>query len=199
MKKNQKGNKSVIFICDAISYFNIQGFDNCSERKAIKKAKELGDRIYKVFEDCVNDLVANDYVKICRWNEDENIASEKLIESLKTNEFLNERVEIIAKNFLTYRGQGKLNKSYEKKLELAKNYIFSEIPVLVLGIVIDGVHYKLLHYSGSQLHLSNFVNNKNSLHCLINDIYDNKEILNMIISDSKIKCAKISGFIGIEF
>merc|ERR1711916_68067 len=169
--------------------------------RAISEALELGSRFVTVFEEAIDSQKLTDRVKICRWTDDANRASAELIEFLKSDDALSKRVDTIARNYLTYRG-GKLNKSFDRKLGLAKEYIFSEIPVLISGIVIDGVHYRLLHYSGSHVHLDKFVNDDNSLHNLIQDIYADPEfapVLNEIVNRSIVQRPKEPGFIGIEF
>ena len=127
-------------------------------------------------------------------------ANERLIEYLRQDPNLDQRVDAIAAKFLSYRGEGKANKSHDRKLGLIKEYILHEIPVLVLGIQIDGVHYRLLHYSGSLTHLSKFVNDKSSLHNLVQDIYHNptfENVFNVIVSSTRIG-PKIPGFVGIQ-
>lgn len=193
---------TIIYICDEIAHFNIEAFDRCSRKKANEKAEEMGNRIADVFEKCVKELDASNYVRVCRWKDDKNIESRELKElmgRLESVAWLNYRVEILAKKFLSYRGQDKVNKSYDKKLELAKKYIFNEIPVLICGIVVGDIHYRLLHYSGSQVHLSKFVQDEDSLFNLINDVYKDKSIVDMIVSKSRGGRPKIEGFVGIEF
>lgn len=193
---------TIIYICDEIAHFNIEAFDRCSRKKANEKAEEMGNKIAEVFEECVRELGATDYVRVCRWKDDENIESKEfkeLVGRLESIEWLNYRVDTLAKKFLSYRGQDKVNKSYGKKLELAKKYIFHEIPVLICGIVVDGVHYRLLHYSGSQMHLGKFVQDEDSLYNLINDVYKDESVVDMVVSKSRGGCPKIEGFVGIEF
>jgi cytochrome P450 len=199
---NGETEPTVIYVCDVISQFNIQAFNRRKPDKAMEEAIELGDRFVEAFQKSVDSLQVSERIRICRWSDDQNRASDELIAYLKSVDALDERVGTIASNYLEYRGQNRLNKSYDRKLELVKEYIFHEIPVLILGILIDGVHYRLLHYSGSHTHLSKFVNDANSLHNLINDIYTQPEfepVLNTLVASSETDRAKVPGFIGIQF
>jgi cytochrome P450 len=199
---NRETDPTVIYICDEIANFNIQAFNRHKPERAMKEAIELGDRFVQAFQECVDEIQVADRIRICRWSDDENRANHRMISYLKSVNILDERIEVIASNYLEYRGQNRLNTSYNRKLELVKEYIFHEIPVLILGILVDGVHYRLLHYSGSHTHLSKFVKDDNSLHSLINDIYTEPEfesVLNTLVSSSRVERAKVPGFVGIEF
>lgn len=191
---------SVIYICDEIAHFNIQAFDRKNPVVAQARALDLGQRLETIFNDTASELGYD--IRVRRWadNQFRSGANERLIEYLRQDPNLDQRVDAIAAKFLSYRGEGKANKSHDRKLGLIKEYILHEIPVLVLGIQIDGVHYRLLHYSGSLTHLSKFVNDKSSLHNLVQDIYHNptfENVFNVIVSSTRIG-PKIPGFVGIQ-
>lgn len=114
---------------------------------------------------------------------------------------LDTRVNTIANNFLSFRGQNSASKSLDKKLSLIKKYIYNEIPVLVCGIFCDNQWHRLLYYSGTSEHLSRFVLNKDSLHNLILDIKLNPEfsdVKQMIVQEMKLPDISVCGFIGIN-
>lgn len=200
--KNNKNNKNIlIFICDEITKFNLQAFNNCSLNKAIQKASQLGQNFYKLFDESITQNKAN-FIKVCKWNDNENMPNkDEIINFLKNQPIISKRVEIIANKFLAYRTQNKVNNSYHYKLELIKEYIYHEIPILITGVYVNNIHYKLLYYCGTREHLSKFAENKNSLLNLMIDIYEQesfKYIYDKIISLSEIKKPKIKGFVGIE-
>ena len=87
------------------------------------------------------------------------------------------------------------------KLELVRKYIYNEIPILVCGIDVSHIHYRVLYYCGSKNHLAKFANDENSLHHLVMDIYTKPEfadIFKQIVANSVNQRIKVPGFVGIE-
>jgi len=198
-KKNE--NKIMIFICDYISHFNFQAFDKMNQNKATQKSIQLGNIFVSIFQDVIKNLGLQKRIEISRWNDNKNILEiERLVIIMSSNPQLNQRVETIANYFISHRGQGKVNSSYKQKLELVKQYIYYEIPIFISGIHCDGIHYRMLYYSGTEEHLSNFAENQNCLHSLVIDIVTKdefKDIFDQIILNSVNKIPKIIGFVGI--
>jgi hypothetical protein len=143
----------------------------------------------------------NHCIDICRWSDDINVLdNEKIVKILSTHCSTNQRVEEIANRFLSYRSQNKVDKSYQNKIELVKQYIFHEITGLVCGIHYNQIHYKSMYYSGSEEHLSNFAKDEKSLFNLIQDISTKdefKDVFDQIVENTLAKSPKVSGFIGI--
>lgn len=192
--------KSVILICDTIAHFNIQAFEHYKPEMAITESLQLGNKFTNIFQDAIKKYGDEKMVKICRWNDME----QKVIPlKISASEYpdLNERIDVIADKFLTHRGQKKIASSRQIKINLIKQYILHEIPVLVNGIVFGGDHYRLLYYCGTQEHLTKFADDKESLHNLIMAIYNNPQydgILNTLIESSGLSRHKVPGFIGIK-
>lgn len=191
-------NNSVVLICDDISQLNIQAFGNYKPHVAIKKARELGDIFVEIFSKAIHET-KNSKVQVYRWNDCEGIPKD--IGELKRIKILDNRVTYIADQFINHRGKGKINSSYQKKLGLAKEYIFRELPVLINGISVNDIHYRLMYYAGNSQHLKKFAGNSRSLYGLMMDIVQKEEFkaaLQTIRSWNKFENLKVPGFVGIE-
>jgi cytochrome P450 len=194
--QNKNSNQVLILICDKIAHFNLQAFEHMKPEKALKEALKLGERFERIFQESIDNNDCSDSVKIVRWNNDYD---ELAIELMK-NDKLDKRVELIASTFIKHRGQGKIDNSYQTKLELVKKYIYHEIPILLCGIKHDNIRYRLLTYSGTKEHLNLFATNENSLHNLVLDIMNKQEyqlVLELIIQSLNM-FPKVPGFIGVE-
>ena len=196
LSERNASKKVLILICDAIAKYNLQAFDHYNASNSSTEAAAIGDKFIGIFKNAVNKCGA-DNVIICRWND----INHSDLSFLEDDKKLIDRVASIAERFVQYRGQGVVNTSYQSKIELVKKYILSEIGVLINGVCYNGIHYRVLYYSGTPEHLKKFAGDPKSLHNLVLSIYndsDFKNTLDRIVGCSAVKTPKCQGFIGIE-
>lgn len=188
--------KCVILIADSISKYNYQAFDGLSETKAMTKANDTGQKLFNIFYNSTNENNCSDFIKICRWDD---LQYPEFTEQLKTNKLLDDRIEQIGENFINKRHSN--SPKSQKKIDLVKKYIYSELSVLVCGVCFNNEWYRILCYSGSNAYLKEFYKNEKSLCRLIDDIIVNNEFddtKKIIMSNLNTnKCKKI-GFFGID-
>lgn len=187
----------VILLGDGIAHYNMQAFDKYSLEKAYDCANQIGNLLMNNFKKSI-EMYGNNNISVCKWND---IGIPDLYDKLHKYPNLDNRVEAIAIEFIKYRGHGKINKSFKKKLLFAKRYIYAELPMLICGIKYKNEWIQLMYYSGTLLHLKKFSNGKNSLHQLAVDIITKDEyrnILSDILHNENLDKAKIPGFIGID-
>jgi hypothetical protein len=192
-------NITVIVLADEIAHYNLQAFCRYKETRAKQEALKLGDQLFQLFTNSIAKY-GDSTIKICKWN-DLNFNLSNCIYKLEESPLISERVSKIATYFLNHRGQNLLNKSFDKKLQLAKKYVYSEIPILVCGMNYDNKWYRLLYYSGTTEHLKKFMCGEDGLHDLILDIKQKQEfadIKQMIITEMNMPDISIPGFIGID-
>ncbi|CAB9501338.1 expressed unknown protein [Seminavis robusta] len=200
---------ATVSLCDAIARLNYQAFENHGLHRAQTEATKLGDRFEDMFNKSIEALGvgANKRVQVCRFGDDHNHGwiNDEFLELLKKDESLDRRVEVIAKEFLEHRGQGRLGASAKNKrrLALCKEYIFREIPTFLTGIVINSnIHYKLLYYGGNHAHMSVFATDHDSLYKLIDEMHKDAQfrgIVQKIVQRSHAKSLSVPGFVSIRF
>jgi cytochrome P450 len=194
----QQNKEIIILIADEIAHYNFQAFNNCNKEKAIKKANQLGVELYDIFNDAINEHDCSNLIKICKWNE---LNLPDMCEYFEKDLLLREKVNKICSRVITKRGLGLVNKSLDKKTELVRKYVYSELGVLVCGINYNNKWRKLLYYSGKKTYLDDFASNEDSLCNLVEDImlYESfEDVRNYILNAMEARTCKIEGFIGID-
>jgi len=193
--KNLPQSVKLIMIADEIAHYNIQAFERKKEKIAKQRAAEMGIKLMYLFKESIDKFHST--VKLCRW-EDLHLNLDNCVTRLEKCSNLNTRVVNLANNFVAYRGQNKSDKSFDTKIELAKKYIYHELPVIICGVTYDGDWYRMLYYSGNIAHLKKFTG-EDSLHNLAQNIkYANEyvNVRNIIMEEMMMPGIACSGFAG---
>ena len=194
--KKSTDEKFLILIADQIAYYNMKAFEDYGERKSIDKSLALGEQMFNLFSNSIARYNCGN-IQLCRWND---LGIPDMSQELDRFKKLNERVTFVANQFIQYRRPKTTPKSYRKIFPLVKSYIYNELPILVCGVFYQGIHYKLLHYSGTVDHLNRFLKGKSQLPELsIDIIFENEfqDVKNLIVKKLGYDI-KIPGSIGID-
>lgn len=142
--------KVAVIIADELNIVNYEILDKYSKGKSKKRAENVGNYFEDMFGKALKRLPNKDKDKIIiyRWNK-----IEKSKNYIKVKKFLEQKYEKDTefKSAVLYfikkymRKKGRIIDDKDKVDKLA-TYILGELPTLIQGIKIDGVHYKLCVY-----------------------------------------------------
>ncbi len=147
--KNTK-EKVAVIIADELNIVNYEIFDKYSIGKAKNRAKREGENFEKMFEEAKNKLPKNEInkIKIYRWEKVKNSENYQRVKSFleekykKDPEFKSAILYFVKKYM---RKKGKIITDKEDLDKLA-TYITGELPTLLQGIFLEGIHYNLVLY-----------------------------------------------------
>ena len=149
--KNTK-EKVAVIIADELDIVNFEVFSSYSFNKSRKRAERERERFRKIFERARSKLPKEDQnkVRIYKWKEvRESKYYEEiykyLLESYKQMSEFRSGVLFFVKKYVRRRRKLKVLRD-QKKLDKLATYILGELPTLLQGIYLDGVHYDLCIY-----------------------------------------------------
>ncbi|MBU1199106.1 MAG: tRNA-dependent cyclodipeptide synthase [Nanoarchaeota archaeon] len=147
--RNTKGKVAVI-IADELNIVNYEILDKYSKGKAKKRAQSQGSYFEELFLKQIKKLPLCDQpkIEIYKW---ETVLKDKKYLELK--EFLEKQYEIDSefKSAVLYFVKKYMRKKEriindKRKTDRLASYILGELPTLLEGITIDGIHYGLCIY-----------------------------------------------------
>ncbi len=149
--KNTK-EKVAVIIADELDIVNFEIFSSYSSNKSKRRAEKAGEEFKKIFQKAASKLQKQDQKKVIiyKWSDVKKSdhyqkVYKYLLESyLKMPEF---RLGVLffVKKYIRKRGKTKILESQEKLDKLAM-YILGELPTLLQGIYLDGIHYDICIY-----------------------------------------------------
>ena len=136
-----------ILIADEIGHINYRAF-GCSPGRAANQVAAAKEKQVLAWESALNHLTDEDKLrfKIVFWSE---IVNPKFIEQQNTirSEFdeqadLYDDILLLVEVFIR-----SMDKTVNpKRLAIMAEYVVQELPLLLFGIVLDGVNYQMMHY-----------------------------------------------------
>lgn len=137
-----------ILIADDIAKINYHYIDKKSKAKSLEFAREKGDERIESYQRLIDKLEPQkqDKIQIYRWADVWNLEMKEKVDILRdefnrNSDFKNQ----IKKPIVTYlKKRGRSINS--KRLENLSEYILSELPSLLNGIVVNGISYKTMLY-----------------------------------------------------
>lgn len=147
--RNTKGKVAVI-IADELNVVNYELLDKYSKGKATNRASKVGDSFVQLFEDAIKKLpeAERNKVRIHRWKEiRENKHYEEVREFLEKEYKEDPKFKAAVGYFIGkyMRRKGSLVTD-EVKVDRLASYIIAELPTLLEGIEVGGIHYGLCIY-----------------------------------------------------
>ncbi|MBR9701305.1 tRNA-dependent cyclodipeptide synthase [Candidatus Pacearchaeota archaeon] len=149
--KNTK-EKVAVVIADELDIVNYEIFSSYSSGKARKRAEREGEKFKGIFERAIKKLSEKDQDKVIiyKWSD---VKRSKNYDGLR--EFVTKSYEeypefksgvlFFVKKYIRKRGKLKILENKEKIDRLA-TYLFGELPTLLQGIYLDGIHYDICIY-----------------------------------------------------
>lgn len=141
--------KVAVIIADELNIVNYEIFDKYSKGKAINRVKKVGRNFEELFESAKKELAKEDQSKVIiyRWEKVKNehyLEIKKFLEEqYKKDPEFRSSVLFFIKKYMRKKGKLIENKS---KIDRLATYIIGELPTLLEGIKIDGIHYNLCIY-----------------------------------------------------
>lgn len=147
--RNTKKRVAVI-IADELNIVNYEVFDKYSSGKAKNRAKKVGEEFEKLFLVAIKKLPKKERNKVIiyRWEKVRENKHYLNIRNFLENKYYRDpefksAILYFVKKYM--RKKGKII-SDEEKIDKLSNYILGELPTLLEGIHIGGIHYNLCIY-----------------------------------------------------
>jgi tRNA-dependent cyclodipeptide synthase len=135
----------LVFIADKNHAINYQVFNGYDEAKALEVALFKGRETCNMVEDIIRGLDKADLVKVCRWEDVEDLDKVKILyDEFKINPDFHDSIIKIVKDNLGAKAE-KLNLF---ELEKLSEYVLNEMPILLGGISYGGRVYDFYPYPG---------------------------------------------------
>lgn len=137
-----------ILIADEITYFNYLVFSHFTKTGALARAIRDGDKYQEFFDKILDQFPRErqERFKIIRWKDIQSsrfqILLKKVVEEFEMNSSFRETILPFVDKYIEDRHRFL---THEKKILLSQ-YLLHELPVLLDGIHVDGVHYNLILY-----------------------------------------------------
>lgn len=149
--KNTK-EKVAVIIADELDVVNYEIFSSYSSGKARKRAERAGEDFRKIFEKAINKLPSKDRDKVIiyKWGEVKNSEHYNkihgyLLEAYKEMSEFKQGILFFVKKYIRRRDKLQIL-SKKEKLDKLATYILGELPTLLQGIYLEGIHYNLCIY-----------------------------------------------------
>jgi len=149
--KNTKA-KVVVIIADYLDIVNYEIFSSYSSGKSQKRVEKEGEDFKKIFRGASSKLSKQDQKKIniYKWGDVKKSKHYQevynyLLKSYQKMPEFKSAVLFFVKKYVRKRGKLKILEN-QKKLDKLATYILGELPTLLQGIYLNGIHYDLCIY-----------------------------------------------------
>jgi len=144
--------KIAVIIADELDIVNFEVFSSYNSGKSRRRAEKSGEEFKKIFQKASNKLQKQDQkkVSIYKWSDVKKSEHYQevynyLLKSYQKMPEFKSAILFFVKKYIRKRGKLKILKDQEKLDKLAM-YILGELPTLLQGIYLDGIHYNLCIY-----------------------------------------------------